>query len=66
MNLKNLKENLKNAIIKTFNKRDTDIKSINKVIDEIEKSEFVKDLWTSYSEKYQFIWLICNGRCWCI
>ena len=48
------KENLKNAVIKTFNKRDTDIKSINKVIDEIEKSEFVKELWTSYSEKYQY------------
>ena len=25
-----------------------------KVIDEIEKSEFVKELWTSYSEKYQY------------
>ena len=49
------KENLKNAVIKTFNKRDTDIKSINKVIDEIEKSEFVKELWTSYSEKYQYV-----------
>lgn len=48
------KENLKNAIIKTFNKRDTDIKNINKVIDEIEKSKFVKELWTSYSEKYQY------------
>lgn len=48
------KENLKNAIIKTFNKRNTDIKSIDKVIDEIEKSEFVKDLWTSYSKKYQY------------
>lgn len=49
-----ISENLKNAIVKTFNKRDTDIKSINKVIDEIEKSEFVKELWTSYSEKYQY------------
>lgn len=48
------KENLKNAIIKTFNKRNTDIESINKVIDEIEKSEFVKELWISYSEKYQY------------
>ena len=48
------KENLKNAIEKTFSKRDTDIKSIDKVIGEIEKSEFVKDLWTSYSEKYQY------------
>ena len=49
------KENLKNAVINSFNKRDTDIKSINKVIDEIEKSEFVKELWTSYSEKYQYV-----------
>lgn len=48
------KENLKNAIEKTFSKRDTDIKSIDKVIGEIEKSEFVKDLWTSYSGKYQY------------
>ena len=45
---------MKNAIEKTFSKRDTDIKSIDKVIDEIEKSEFVKELWTSYSEKYQY------------
>ena len=49
------KENLKNAVINSFNKWDTDIKSINKVIDEIEKSEFVKELWTSYSEKYQYV-----------
>ena len=48
------KENLKNAIEKTFEKRDTNIKSINKVIDELEKSEFVKELWTSYSKKYQY------------
>ena len=48
------KENLKNAIEKTFKKRETDIKSIDNVIDEIEKSEFVKELWTSYSEKYQY------------
>lgn len=48
------KKNLKDAIEKTFSKRDTDIKSIDKVIAEIEKSEFVKDLWTSYSEKYQY------------
>ncbi len=48
------KENLKNAIIKTFNKRDTDINTIDKVIDEIEKSEFVKDLWINYSEKHQY------------
>lgn len=48
------KGNLKNAIEKTFEKRDTDIKSIDKVIDEIEKSEFAKELWTSYSQKHQY------------
>lgn len=48
------KENLKNAIEKTFSKRDTDIKSTDKVIGKIEKSEFVKELWTSYSEKHQY------------
>ena len=48
------KENLKNAIENTFCKRNTDIQSINKVIREIEKSEFLKDLWKRYSEKYQY------------
>jgi predicted nucleotidyltransferase component of viral defense system len=48
------KENMKEAIKKTFSKRDTNIESINKVISEIEKSEFVKDLWTSYSKKHQY------------
>ena len=48
------KENLKDAIKKTFKKRNTDIKSIDKIIDEIEKSEFVKELWTNYSEKYKY------------
>lgn len=47
-------ENLKNAIGKTFGKRGTDINSIDKVISEIEKSEFVKELWESYSDKHQY------------
>ena len=52
--LKIMKEN--NGIITPaqLEKRNTDVKSIDKVIDEIEKSEFVKELWTSYSEKYQY------------
>ena len=45
---------IKNAIENTFCKRNTDIQSINKVIREIEKSEFLKDLWKRYSEKYQY------------
>lgn len=48
------KQNLKIAIEKTFCKRNTDMQDIGKVISEIEKSEFVKDLWTSYSQKYQY------------
>lgn len=48
------KVNLKNAIKNTFSKRNTDIKCINTVIEEIKKSDFVKDLWNSYSDKYQY------------
>lgn len=48
------KQNLKIAIEKTFCKRNTDMQNIGKVISEIEKNEFVKDLWTSYSQKYQY------------
>lgn len=48
------KENLKVAIQKTFSKRNTDIQDISKVIKEIEKSDFLKDLWEKYSQKYQY------------
>lgn len=47
-------ENLKKAIVKTFKKRDTDLQSINKVIAEIENSEFVNELWNNYSNKYKY------------
>ena len=47
-------KDLKNAIENTFCKRNTDIQSTNKVIREIEESEFLKDLWKRYSEKYQY------------
>jgi predicted nucleotidyltransferase component of viral defense system len=49
------KENIKEAIKKTFSKRNTDIESINKVTREIEESEFVKDLWTNYSKKHKYV-----------
>ena len=45
-------ENLKEAIKKTFSKRNTEIENIDKVIAEIEKSDFVKDLWTNYVKKH--------------
>ena len=45
-------KNLKEAINKTFSKRDTEIESINNVIFEIEKSDFVKELWVNYAKKH--------------
>lgn len=48
------KENLKNAITKTFEKRETNISDIDRVLAEIKTSDFIKGLWTSYSKKYQF------------
>lgn len=48
------KENLKEAIIKTFNKRETSIKNINNVLNEIKTSEFIKGLWKRYTKKYYY------------
>lgn len=48
------KENLKNAIIKTFNKRDTDIEKIDDVISEIKNSEFIEEMWRNYSIHYKY------------
>ena len=45
-------ENLKEAINKTFSKRDTEIESINNVFFEIEKSDFVKEVWVNYAKKH--------------
>ena len=45
---------LQNAIEKTFNRRNTDKQNINKVLKEIEKSDFIKNLWKRYSQKYQY------------
>ena len=45
-------KNLKEAINKTFSKRDTEIESVDNVISEIEKSDFVKELWANYSKKH--------------
>ena len=47
-------ENLKEAINKTFSKRDTEIESVDNVISEIEKSDFVKELWANYAKKHNY------------
>lgn len=46
--------NLKLAIEKTFKNRETDIDSIEKELKEIEKSEFIKEQWESYSKKHSY------------
>ena len=38
----------------TFNNRKTEIKSIDRVISEIEKSEFLKELWAAYRKKHKY------------
>ena len=48
------KDTLKTAIINTFVKRETDIDEIDKQLDNINKSDFVKELWTNYTKKYQY------------
>ena len=48
------KENLKKAITKTFEKRETSIDDIDKVIEEIKNADFLRDLWRNYSTHYQY------------
>lgn len=48
------KEKLKEAIVNTFNKRETDINSTSLVVKEIKKSEFTKDLWVAYAKKHSY------------
>lgn len=48
------KKNLKNAITKTFEKRETSIDDIDKVIEEIKNADFLRDLWRNYSTHYQY------------
>lgn len=48
------KEKLKEAIVNTFNKRETDLNNADLILNEIEKSEFTKDLWVAYSIKHNY------------
>lgn len=43
------KDNLKEAILKTFQKRNTEISSMSKIIQEIKQSEFTKEMWLEYT-----------------
>lgn len=48
------KENLGQAIIKTFNKRNTSLNDIENTLSMIKESDFTKDLWKSYSKKHKY------------
>ena len=48
------KANLKIAIMKTFAKRETNIKTIEKILEEVSKSDFIRELWNTYSKKYRY------------
>lgn len=48
------KDILKTATINTLKKRETDINEIDKQLDKISKSDFVIELWTNYTKKYQY------------
>ena len=48
------RENIKIAIKKTFAQRQTSLENISETILNIENSEFVKELWVNYSNKYKY------------
>lgn len=48
------KDNLRKAVENTFSKRNTDINDIDRVLNEIKTSDFIKDLWINYSKKYAY------------
>ncbi len=48
------KEDLKQAITKTFNKRNTNLNDIESTISMISKSSFTKDLWKNYAKKHKY------------
>ena len=48
------KDDLRLAIEKTFEKRNTDIKLINSNISVIQESDLLQDLWKTYSQKHKY------------
>lgn len=47
-------KNLKQAITKTFDKRNTSLNDIESVLAMIGKSDFTRDLWENYSRKHRY------------
>ena len=47
-------DTLKEAIQKTFSKRNTDLSITKQKMKEIEESDFLMDLWTNYSNKHTY------------
>ncbi len=43
---------LKEAINKTFEKRHTDLSCADQIFEEIEKSDFLKNVWDNYANKH--------------
>lgn len=48
------KEHLKQAITKTFNKRNTSLNDIENTLSMISESSFTKDLWENYAKKHKY------------
>ncbi len=47
-------DTLKEAIQKTFSKRNTNLSTAKQKMEEIEESDFLKNLWTNYSNKHTY------------
>lgn len=45
---------LKIAINKTFEKRETDISNVNRVLNNIKNADFIKEMWANYSKHYPY------------
>lgn len=45
---------LKTAINKTFEKRETEISNVNSVLNDIKNADFIKEMWTNYSNYYPY------------
>lgn len=47
-------KNLKLAIERTFNKRNTELELISSVLQDIAKSDFTKKIWDNYASKHEY------------
>lgn len=47
-------KNLKLAIERTFNKRNTEAESISTVLKDVSKSDFTKKIWDNFASKHEY------------